>query len=558
MASLLILKGSNQWQDFPLEADQTIIGRNPNCHVVIPITSVSREHARIIRERGRYYIEDLQSRNGTFVNSRPIHTRTLLSHNDRIRICDFLCTFQDADSDDEHEETSSTVEAVLSQSSKQLLESQPAEKLKALLEISSELSNALQLDQLLPRIVEILFRVFRQADRCFIIQAEPDTGRLLPRVVKSRRLHDESKDRFSRSIVKRCLQTGQAFLSDDAANDKNIPLTQSVVEFRIRSVMCAPLCAANGEAFGVIQLDTQDRSAKFTEDDLKLLVGVTSQASIAMENARLHQELVDQDRARRDLELAHEVQFSFLPRQLPVMPGYEFFAHYEPALAVGGDYYDFIPLPSAAPWSPQDSAVAKEAPGRLAIVIGDVAGKGVPAALLMAKLSGDARFCLLTEPDAARAITRLNQVIFKHLETMDRFITLAVAVLDPRQHKVTLVNAGHLNPLFYQRATGQVSEVGDPAAAGLPLGIEEGTVYGACEVSFQPGDCLLFYTDGIPDAHNARDIPFGSKAPQTILAGGGPYSPRTMGERLVKAVKQHVAGFHRYDDVTLVCFGRTE
>ena len=182
------------------------------------------------------------------------------------------------------------------------------------------------------------------------------------------------------------MQTGQAVLSEDAANDRNIPLSQSVVDFRIRSVMCAPLLIADGQGFGVIQLDTQDRNAKFTEDDLKLLVGVTNQASIAMENAKLHQDLVDQERAKRDLELAHQVQFSFLPKYLPALPGYEFFAHYEPALAVGGDYYDFIPL----------------AGQRLAIMVGDVAGKGVPAALLMAKLSGDARYCLLTETRPGR------------------------------------------------------------------------------------------------------------------------------------------------------------
>src|SRR5437588_383777 len=186
---------------------------------------------------------------------------------------------------------------------------------------------------------------------------------------KRSRPHDEANARFSRSIVKKCLETNAAFLSDDASADKRLPLSQSVVDFRIRSVMCAPLSGAEGKAFGVIQLDTQDRSKKFTQDDLTLLLGVCNVASISLENARMHEGRLAQERVRRDLELAHRVQLSFLPAKLPEVPGYEFAAQYEPAQEVGGDYYDFIPLTDK----------------KLAVTLGDVAGKGVPAALLMAK-----------------------------------------------------------------------------------------------------------------------------------------------------------------------------
>src|SRR5206468_4243417 len=144
-----------------------------------------------------------------------------------------------------------------------------------------------------------------------------------------------------------------------------VQLSQSVVDFRIRSVMCVPLCNAEGKAFAVIQLDTQDHSKKFTQEDLKLLWCVANLAGIAMENARMLEETVVRARLKRDLELAHQVQMSFLPRELPRVPGYDFFAMYQSAQEVGGDYYGFIPLPD----------------GRLAAALGDVAGKGVPAAL---------------------------------------------------------------------------------------------------------------------------------------------------------------------------------
>src|SRR5262249_52384495 len=153
---------------------------------------------------------------------------------------------------------------------------------------------------------------------------------------------------------------GAALLSEDATHDARFDLSQSIADCKIRSVMCAPLLGRNtGKAFGVIQLDTQNRHKKFTQDDLKLLLAVAGQAATALENVTLHEAMVARAGLERDLKLAHQVQLSFLPKRPPQVPGYEFFAHYEPALEVGGDYYDFIPLQA----------------GRLAVMLGDVAGK---------------------------------------------------------------------------------------------------------------------------------------------------------------------------------------
>jgi serine phosphatase RsbU (regulator of sigma subunit)/pSer/pThr/pTyr-binding forkhead associated (FHA) protein len=555
MASLHILKGQNPGQRVTLDAEKVVMGRDPECQVVIPMNSVSRRHAHILRVGSRFFIEDLQSRNGTYVNHQAITQRTPLKNNDRIRICDFLATFQDSaypplppelrkgdeEPEPEEPEGSTTVEASISHSSNLLLETQPAEKLKALLEISGNLSKTLQLDPLLPKIVDTLFQVFKQADRCFLILAEDGNAKLIPKVIQTRRPQDEANARFSRSIVKQCLETGKAFLSDDASADKRIPLSQSVLDFRIRSVMCAPLCSAEGKAFGVIQLDTQDRSKKFTQEDLNLLVCVANQASVALENARFHEDQVAQERQKRDLELAYQVQLSFLPQQLPEVPGYEFFAHYEPALEVGGDYYGFVPLGG----------------DRLAITVGDVAGKGIPAALLMAKLSSDARFCLLTTPDASRAVTGLNNLLYTHTSQIDRFVTLAAAVLDPRRHAVTLVSCGHPSPLLCRHADGSLTEAMPRDVPGVPLGMLEGFEYGACQAALEPGDCLVFFTDGVPDAVDVRNVPFGNQGIEAAVRSGGPLGARDLGERLIKAVKQHAAGRDQHDDITLVCVSRT-
>lgn len=553
MASLLILKGDQSGKRIQLVDDRILLGRNRECQVVIDLPAASREHANILRIQGKFYIEDRGSRNGTFVNNQQIGERTELKDNDRIKICDFLCSFhitanalkplpaglRTDDGDNDDEQSSSTVEAKVGRLSNVLLVAQPAEKIAALLEISGNLSKALDLDALLPRIAESLFQLFRQADRTFLIMREEATGKLYPKLIKTRRPGGEANSRFSKSIVQQCLDSGQGLLSEDASTDSRFGMAQSIADFRIRSVMCAPLCFTDGTAVGVIQLDTQDRSKKFVEDDLKLLVGVANQAGIALENVNMHDALLTRERAQRDLEIAREVQHGFLPKTLPAIPGYRFYTHYESAQEIGGDYYDFIPLSE----------------GRMAVLLGDVAGKGVPAALLMAKLSAEARFCMLTEAEPARAIGRLNDLLLQ-AGMLDRFVTLTAAVLDPGKHQVTVINAGHMPPLLY-RPGQPLEEISSPEAIGYPLGVMEGSEYVPLSRDLAAGDSILFFTDGITDALNIHNAAFQKQGIRTALeAGKGTLTPADIGERLIKAVKLHASGRSQHDDIALVCFGR--
>ncbi len=547
MASLLVIKGPNPGQRVLLDKERTVLGRNADCDVVFPPpgnTAVSREHAVIVRVGDEFFVEDLKSRNGTHVNNQQVRDRTLLRDNDRIRICDFLLSFHDpvlpAEDDDDEPVAESTFEASVSHhATGQLLDAQPAEKLKALLDISTDLSRTPEeQDQLLPKIVDRLLDLFKQADRGFVILHEAAANRLVPKVINTRRPHDEATARFSKSIVRRCLETGQAILSNDASNDARFNLSQSIADFRIRSVMVAPLWTADSKAVGVIQLDTQQPSKRFNSEDLNLLLGVASLASIALEKAALYQERLASERYQAQMEVARHVQRGFLPEDLPRVPGYEFFQFYESAYEVGGDYYDFVPLPG----------------GRLAALLGDVAGKGVAAALLMAKFSADARFCALTEADPAAMVAKLNNILH-HTGPADRFVTLVMATLDSEKHAVTFVNAGHPVPLVYRQATGTIEQAMDTNAVGLPLGIMPDYAYHACEVLLEPGDCVLAFTDGVTEAMDVNNNMLQMRGVLAALREG-PFTPEGLGERLVKAVHTHAAGRSQHDDITLVCLGR--
>lgn len=552
MAVLKFVKGANLGATKELNAERIVVGRNADCFVVLNVPAVSREHAVIRRIQGKYYIEDLKSRNGTFVNNKEVTARTLLKDNDKIKICDNEMAFYEgsapkkelppemvAGADVEADEPdSSTVEATLNQSSKQVLEAQPAEKLAMLLEISAELSQTFNQEQLLPKIVDRLFGVFRQADRAFIVMS--DEGRLIPRVTKTRRQEDEGKATFSRKIINRCIDTGQSFLSEDAMADSRLgDLSQSIADCRIRSVMCVPLMSrGDNKAFGVIQLDTQDRFKKFTQDDLKLLLSVAGQAAVAVENAQMHETIVARSGLERDLKLANQVQMSFLPKRAPQPAGYEFAAHYLSAQEVGGDYYDFIPLPGP----------------RYGVMLGDVAGKGVPAALLMAKVSADARFCMLTEPDLATAVGKLNEQM-QEAGLLDRFVTLGAGLIEPAKHQVTFVNAGHLPPLVYRKATNSFEEGISRDQSGFPLGVVEGIPYESAMTNLDSGDSVLLFTDGITEAKNKNDVEFQFDGVLTALKNCQK-TPKAMVDCLVAAIREHAKGCKQHDDITIVAFGR--
>jgi serine phosphatase RsbU (regulator of sigma subunit)/pSer/pThr/pTyr-binding forkhead associated (FHA) protein len=568
MPSLILLKspeGLAPNRNITLSGEAQVIGRDQEkCQIVIPHHAVSREHAKITLENGAYFIEDLKSRNHTFVNSREVAGRLALKPDDRIKICDFLFQFRDEraplvpkplpeglrkQETDPNEEPDSggmtTIEATQGKGNVQeFLQVAPSERLRALWEISQNLSRTLDLDPLLTQIADTLFGVFRQADRCFVLMID-ESQRPVPKVVKTRRARQDDM-RFSRTIVKKTIESMQSYLSEDASSDMSLGPAASIAEFKIRSVMCVPLATSEGKPLGAIQLDTQDKAKKFATDDLNLLGIVANLAGVAIENARMHEAVLEREREQKEIALAREVQLGFLPQTLPEVAGYEFYSHYSPAQTVGGDYYDFVTLPD----------------GRVAVVLGDVAGKGVPAALLVAKLSSEVRFCLFTEPNAAKAITKLNDQMLRG-GLQDRFVTLSVLVLNPATHELTVVNAGHLLPKLYRGSQGSLVDAVEHDATGLPLGVVPEYSYESRVVMLDPGDTVSIYTDGVTDALNAKDQMFGTDEVERYLSpedanlvDGG--RPKRVGERLVNAVRRHAGGRPQNDDIAVVCFGRVE
>ena len=550
-----------------LKAQEVILGREDKCGIVVPNHAVSRQHSKIIIKNGEFFIEDLNSRNGTFVNNRAITVPHQLKHDDRIKICDFQFLYQDEKAvaaakprlklprefgpgEVEPEENSdgtdvadmSNVESTVAvRPTAELLGAQPNDKLRALLDISVALSKANELDPLLNVIADSILGVFRQADRCFIILSEGT--KLIPRVVKARRSTPGDDHRFSKTIVRKCMESQTAYLSEDASSDAAMGAAQSIAEFRIRSVMCVPLVSTEGVAIGALQLDTQDRSKKFREDDLKMLLIVANLASVAIEKATYQENNMAREKQQNEIEIAKKVQLGFLPKDMPVAKGYEFYAVYSAAQTVGGDYYDLITLPD----------------GRIAIMLGDVAGKGVPASLLMAKLSAEARYCILTQPSLAAAVNLLNEQLIRG-GIGDRFVTMAAMILNPMTHKVVLVNAGHINPNRFRLSDKSFDEVITNDLSGLPLGLVTGFEYQSIELELEEGDNILLFTDGVSDAMSPAGDMYEMIGVTKAIFDPSPMGPAnrpaTIGDRLITSVRKHANGRPQNDDIAIACFGR--
>ena len=550
------MTGGKAGERYRLVKEKTIIGRHPGCDIVVDSGSVSRQHASIEMKDGGWWVEDLGSRNGTIVNGEILTEQHRLEAADEIGVCDDRLVFTVGDTTpsewvslggetDEsqavfqsHDEESMIVSQLdIPRPSADEGISQNAEaKLRAVIGLNRALGASLSLEEVLPRLLDGIFEIFPNVERGFVLLNDVKTNRLILRAKKLKNAEEKGGLRLSLSLVNKVASSQTAILSADATSDSRFQLNESVVDCNIRSVMCVPFISTKGSVLGVLQVDSRDIRNGFSQDDLEVLAGITGQAAKAVEQATAHDEKVAQEQFKRDLELANRVQQGLLPSVPPEIEGFEVFDFYEAAHQIGGDYFSYIPLSE----------------NRLAVVLADVSGKGVSAALVMAALSADVRYTLAIEADVAKAVTLLNSS-FMRSGWDDRFATFVVVVLDSTSNVVSVVSAGHL-PTYLRKADGSVESVGFEEA-GLPLGVDPTYVYEAAEVTVTAGCTLVLYTDGISEAMDHKQETYGLNRLEEILSGPAD-SPAAVGQRLLVDVERHAAGQVRSDDMCLVCVGR--
>lgn len=528
---LQVFRGDQAGEEFELTAAQIVIGRGENCNIRFPEQSVSRTHARLIREEGEYFVEDLGGRNGTFVNGELVVGKTLLKDGDRITIPGITLQFHAVASsvpENARDDNGMTVVGSLDTfSSASIITKASAERqLQAMLQMLQAVGGTLELEPLLDAMLGALMEVFPLADRGLVLLL--DNGRLIPKAFRHRHATSESIT-YSRTIVQRAIDRREATLMMDAGQEI---VSQSIQCSGLRSAMCVPLFARDGQPLGVLQVDAYKLRSAFDKDDLHVLTCVAAQVAMAVEHAQLAHLLWD-------LRLAQEVQRGFLPQEPLDVGEYRYWGLCLPARSVGGDFYDFFRLPN----------------GNHAALLGDVSGKGLAAALMMVKAATVCWVALRNQPENVPGVAQWVNRQVHHSGKQGQFVTCIFCVIDPQTHEVAMVSAGHMSPLVC-RADGSVGVPVPVAVNGLPLGVLEEFEYETVSVVLGPGESAVLYSDGVSEAEDSQGRMYTSERIAERLVGMQGRPPEQIGQALLDDLRQFVGDHEQSDDISIVVFGR--
>lgn len=328
------------------------------------------------------------------------------------------------------------------------------------------------------------------------------------------------------------LKNQKILVSNDIQRDDRF---HSLDKGSLHSILCAPL-KTKGDFIGYLAVFNKINHQDFSREDQRLLSIIASQSAQVIENARLYEEEKALFSIQEEMRMAREIQLNLLPGNTPSIPGFQIAATNIPAKSVGGDYYDFLSLSS----------------NKTGLCIGDITGKGMPAAMLMANLQAILRSQAMNFEDCRKCLEKTNNQLFKNTDPT-KFATLFYGILDPTANILEYANGGHDAPLLF-REKGTKPEPLD--ATGLLLGMMENVDYQTSSITFHPGDTLLLYTDGITEAKNPEGQQFGLDRLCSLVKNNRTESPQSIAELILSEVKSHATDTAQSDDITLMLIQR--
>ena len=543
MPGLMVLSPPMNGSCFALTPTRpAVIGRDSFCDIVLVKKSVSRKHTRVYFDGKNYRVEDLGSSHGTFLNGVLIKLPTVLNDGDQINLDNATIAFYAAVEKPAVPTESFTVPTTAgnatnlrhaSSNSKISGQTMLPSRLPSLMEISQRLGTSLDVEEIFPRVLDILFEMFPQSILGEINLVDA-AGSLVPVAIKHGRDDDSSivtRAPVGNDLAKQVLALGQPIVrSSDASATKSVLDEDS-------SMLCVPMFGPSKTKLGTILLESEGEGQNFTEDDLEWIAFVGVVTGQAVEYARAHQKLQQFDQTQRQLATARQIQLRMLPRERPTLPGYSFDAHYSAAQTVGGDYFFWDTLPES----------------RAAVAIADACGKGLPAALMVAQFATHARHRIATAQSLKMAMASINRFVCRLDEG---FITFCLCLFDANRQTLTIANAGHPAPLC-RRAGSGIVECLAADRGNCPLGINADEEFHPFTVPFQPGDQVFLVTDGITEAMAPDDSLYGLARLQQVIASPHP-DLKSRIEAVVAEVETFRAGRTASDDSCLVGIARAQ
>ncbi|OQX96362.1 hypothetical protein B6I21_01145 [candidate division KSB1 bacterium 4572_119] len=408
--------------------------------------------------------------------------------------------------------------------------------LTSLIDVTSIISSTLDLEELMNLVMEKAQEVM-SAEASSIMLLNEESGMLECQIALGsvqEKVKDKMQLKVGQGIAGWVAQTGESVIVPDVSTDTRFfsDVDQNT-GFKTKSILAAPL-KVKGKVIGVAEVINRLDSLPFTDENLEIFTTFCRQVALAIENARMHRFMLEQQRMEQQLESAHQIQQSFMPQSFPDSENdkYLIYGTNIPATAVGGDLFDFVEIDS----------------DHLGIVLGDVSGKGIPAALFMARLISDFRYYCHIAENPVELLNFLNDALLKRSHR-GMFVTLVFMILNKETGHLIISNAGHLPPLWYRQRHKKVEIV--DLFSGIPLGIMPDVDYNEYMIQMEPGDALLLFTDGVTEAKNSKKEMFSLNRLIDIFK-----KPKKKPQLIIDNIVKEVRGFqgtgNQHDDITLL------
>jgi phosphoserine phosphatase RsbU/P len=510
----------------PIDKTNFTIGRRDTNDLRLAGSEVSREHAEIVAERGEFLLRDCSSRYGSFVNGDPV-TERVLQHGDRIRLGrggGAEMVFMSGTVATPKEPQTATAIGDL-------------RHVAALLEGLRALGSGRVLDDVLALVLDSAVDV-SGAERGFIMLANP-AGQLEFKLARSRGRITLPGRGFetSRKIPEEVFETGKGRIVADLLDGDLASMHTGTVALGIRHVLCVPLrlvryverheTAGGEERIGVLYLDSREKGSLLSESTRSALETLATEAAVAIENARLYRETIEKARMEQEMRIAAEIQRALLPKASYVTPHFEVAGTTIPCRSIGGDFFDYSEIPG----------------GAFGFALGDVAGKGPPAALLSAMVQGILAAQTSVTAGASTTVARVNDALIRRAIEA-RFVTVMYGQL-LRDGRLSYCNAGHNPPLIIGRERLVRLETGGPI-----LGLFEGVPFEEETLQLTPGDWIIVFSDGVSEALSAAGEEFGEPRIAELVRQHFDLEPPALIEAIVTGVRSFTYGAAQNDDIT--------
>jgi len=536
-----------------ISGDEALIGRSEECHIVVPDRAVSRRHARVFKQNGTWWLEDVGSRGGTRLNGSPVDTPLQIAEGDEIGVGQSAITFGGAQRTSVKKRSSGAVssiapgQSVYKSADALLRESlsgphatedfemlrRRAARLEVLNSVHHALARSLALDELLEMILAKAFESLQPEEGMIVLRDGPGEYR---HAVSRRPSGSMGETLVSKTLLEEVVEKKQAALVCDVAADTKFGTAASIRMSGVRSLIAAPLFDDEGP-LGMIALDSRAFVRPFNEDDLELLTSLAAVASLRIRNVALTQEAVERRRLEEELQLARSIQLGLLPRKLPTPDGWEIYGTSFPSRFVSGDHYQ----------------VQERGNGELFIMTSDVSGKGMAAALLTASLEALSAVPIEGGAPVEELCQRVSKLLYQRTPPA-KYATSFVCTVELANGKLRYTNAGH-NPALLVRAGGEIEQL---SSTGVPLGMLPDAPFAARELELAGGDLFIVYTDGIVEANDPDDEEYGLERMEEVCREARAQPLAEISTALDRSLEKFVRGVPYADDRTLVMLRRVQ